>query len=106
MHALVSFMALAASPVCADEAAANIGYLVWAIPDHDAACATREAPYCPAEGDVVFFKDGRKVCVPFEWLAHTQEPAHCGIVVRLPDGCLALLEVAANCGMDFLESLR
>src|SRR5205823_2870989 len=54
-------------------------------------CACR-VPYCPHEGDVVFMTDAILVQSFTFWLAGTGHPQHMGLIVRRPDGSLAILE--------------
>jgi hypothetical protein len=57
-------------------------------------------PYLPQPGDIVLFDSPSPGWHFFYWLAFTGPPTHCGIVVAMPDGQIALLEAGAGSGLD------
>jgi hypothetical protein len=68
------------------------GYLWFYLPDGKGGTTKRVIPYCPREGDIIFFDDMSKVWEKLFALAGTTPPFHTGIVVKKPDGCFAVLE--------------
>jgi hypothetical protein len=71
---------------------APYGYLWFYGPDGQGGTAKRVEPYCPHEGDIVFFDDMSKFWEFLYWIGHTAPPFHTGIVVKRPDGTPAILE--------------
>lgn len=68
------------------------GYL-WTYRDDETGKTTKEVvPYEPREGDWIFFDDMSKFWTFLYKIAHTAPPFHVGIVVKKPDGQLAVLE--------------
>jgi hypothetical protein len=68
------------------------GYL-WTYKLDARGQAVREViPYCPREGDWVFFDDMSRWWTFLYKIAHTAPPFHVGIVIKKPDGELAILE--------------
>jgi hypothetical protein len=72
-------------------------------------------PYYPQEGDLVFFTGTSKFWKCYSSVVPHSAPQHVGIVVRLCDGSLALLEVCPDSGtlagpfvclLDVLERLH
>jgi hypothetical protein len=57
-------------------------------------------PYQPQPGDIVFFDSSNAGWQVLYRLAFTGPPTHCGIVLRLPDGTLAILEAGAGSSLD------
>jgi hypothetical protein len=68
------------------------GYLVEAAPP----AAARLLRYAPREGDLVFYDDKSRVWTALFALAGTGPPLHMGIVVKKPDGTLAVLEAGPD----------
>jgi hypothetical protein len=57
-------------------------------------------PYEPQPGDLVFFNSADRCWQILYRLAFTGPPTHCGIVVCMPDGTVAILEAGAGSGLD------
>jgi hypothetical protein len=57
-------------------------------------------PYEPQPGDLVFFNSADGTWHIFYRLAFTGPPTHCGIVLRMPDGEMAILEAGAGNRLD------
>ncbi len=53
------------------------------------------ANYVPREGDLIFFTYHKFVWHLIFRMGHSGPPFHVGIVVRMPDGCLKLLEAGS-----------
>src|SRR5438105_6267521 len=53
-------------------------------------------PYEPREGDLIFYDDHSKVWTALFKIAGTGPPLHMGIVVRKPNGRLAVLEAGPD----------
>jgi hypothetical protein len=71
---------------------APFGYL-WTYQLDDRGRLAREViPYQPREGDLVFFDDMSEWWTFLYKIASTAPPFHVGIVVKKPDGTLAILE--------------
>src|SRR5262249_30916708 len=68
------------------------GYLWTYRPDGHGGTAKEVLPYCPREGDIVFFDDQSKFWEFLYRIGHTAPPFHTGIVFKKPDGTYALLE--------------
>ncbi len=69
-----------------------VGVLYHSLPDGRGGTYASTSAYVPREGDLVFFDD-RKVPWDFlYWIAGTAAPFHVGIVVKRPDGNMAILE--------------
>jgi hypothetical protein len=49
-------------------------------------------PYVPREGDLIFFDDRKEFWDYLYYLGQTSAPFHVGIVIKRPDGHLAVLE--------------
>jgi hypothetical protein len=73
----------------------QVGYL---YPGTACNCALRSAvvPYVPREGDLVFFDDRKSFWDFLYWIGGTAAPFHAGIVVKRPDGHLAVLEAGPD----------
>src|SRR4051794_15146284 len=71
---------------------APYGYLWTYRPDGHGGTAKEVIPYCPREGDIVFFDDQSKFWEFLYWIGHTAPPFHTGIVIHKPDGTPAILE--------------
>jgi hypothetical protein len=56
----------------------------------------RAVPYTPREGDLIFFDDHNTIWNGLFALAGTGPPLHMGIVVKKPDGGLAVLEAGPD----------
>src|SRR5262249_8904754 len=74
------------------------GYLVVAP-------GSKAVPYTPREGDLVFYDDKNPAWRALFALAGTGPPLHMGVVVKKPDGSLAVLEAgpADTLRVDLLE---
>ncbi len=70
----------------------DLGQLHSCVCGADGCCRTVVEPYCPREGDLVFFDDHSRWWKFLYKIAHTGPPFHVGIVFKKPDGSLALLE--------------
>jgi len=71
---------------------APFGYLWFYEPDGKGGTIKRVEPYCPREGDVLFFDDMSKIWEKLFALAGTTPPFHTGIVIKKPDGSFHVLE--------------
>lgn len=58
--------------------------------------ARQTLPYEPREGDLVFYDDHNPVWLALFSLADTGPPLHMGIVVKKPDGTMAVLEAGPD----------
>lgn len=75
---------------------APFGYL-WTYKSCEGGETTREViPYGPREGDLLFFDDMSVLWTRLYAIANTAPPFHAGIVVRKPDGRLAVLEAGPD----------
>jgi hypothetical protein len=92
MFSAVYLAILTTSLVFASEPNAPYGYLWWYHPDGKGGTAKVVQPYEPHEGDLVFFDDQSKFWEFLYWIGHTAPPFHVGIVIKMPDGSLAILE--------------
>lgn len=87
IYALVSACALSGT-----QPGESVGYLWFYKPDATGKVCKTSEPYVPREGDIVFFDDMSKFWEFLYWIGHTAPPFHTGIVIKKPDGTLALLE--------------
>lgn len=72
------------------------GYLRTMPSAHAKAAAQKAIPYTPREGDLIFYDDHNIVMkILFAW-AGSGPPSHMGIVVKKPDGSLAVLEAGPD----------
>jgi hypothetical protein len=98
--ALLSLVTLlGGSPPAPPDARHPHGYL-WTYRCDEKGQAVREViPYCPKEGDWIFFDDMSEWWTFLYSLASTAPPFHVGIVVKKPDGELAVLEAGPDDSM-------
>lgn len=89
-------LALAVSFLRYDAAPAPAGYLVRPRSGFAATLPPVVTAYRPREGDLVFFDDHNPIWLKLFALAGTGPPLHMGIVVKKPDGTLAVLEAGPD----------
>jgi hypothetical protein len=88
--------AVSTAPASAPTALAPYGYL-WTYKTDDQGRTTKEViPYEPREGDWIFFDDQSELWRKLYALAKTAPPFHAGIVVKKPNGDLAILEAGPD----------
>jgi hypothetical protein len=106
--ALLLLLAAAGGPLDADDAnlpvytrsrpasdppsTSPFGYLIRYRPNAEGKLLRESQPYVPREGDWIFFDDKSELWTKLYTLANTAPPFHAGIVVKKPDGELAVLE--------------
>lgn len=71
-------------------------FVIESSTSSDGICHPLFTPYSPHEGDLVFFDDGSVFWGVLYKIAWTGPPFHTGMIVKRPDGCLALLEAGPN----------
>jgi hypothetical protein len=77
-------------------AEAPVGYLWFYRADDNWPARKEVVPYQPREGDLIFFDDQSKFWTFLYAIARTAPPFHVGIVVKRPDGQLAVLEAGPD----------
>jgi hypothetical protein len=96
MFAPFCLTALAGALLSSQGNSSTTGYLLAMPYAHAKAVAQRSIPYTPREGDLIFYDDHNIFLeVLFAW-AGTGPPTHMGIVVKKPDGSLAVLEAGPD----------
>jgi hypothetical protein len=72
------------------------GYLQVPVTLGDGPALVRAVPYYPSEGDIVLFDDHSQVWQVLYKIVGSGMPDHSGMVVKLPDGSMALLEAGPD----------
>ena len=73
-------------------AEAPVGTITYAVRGPDGVTRSHTEPYVPQPGDVVLFDDYAWHWLVLYHMVGSAPPTHSGIIVRLPNGQLALLE--------------
>jgi len=68
---------------------------IWLQSGHGPGKVWQPSPYCPHEGDIVFFDFPKPIWRLMYRLAGSGPPTHCGIVFRMPDSQLMILEAGS-----------
>jgi len=74
----------------------TVGYLYHAVPNGCGGTCTAVAPWVPREGDLIFFDDRKTFWDFLYWIGGTAAPFHVGLVVKRPDGNMAVLEAGPD----------
>jgi hypothetical protein len=68
-----------------------LGRPIWKGPSPD----THPEPYEPCEGDMIIYSYYKPMWKALFRLVKSGPPTHCGIIFRLPDGCMRILEAGS-----------
>jgi hypothetical protein len=89
-------LTIAAFLTVGDARALPAGHLFPWPSGHDKSVPQKAIPYAPREGDLVFYDEHSVIWTVLFALAGTGPPLHMGIVVKKPDGSLAVLEAGPD----------
>jgi hypothetical protein len=101
---LVALGALALATCLAggtDAGDATASYLITTTRGPDGQLHRHADPYLPQPGDIIFFDVHNLFWITVLHWVKSEPPDHAGIVVRLPDGRMALLEAAPDDGKRY-----
>lgn len=87
-----SILAFSVLALGADAKQESIGYLWNQVQDGKGGVTRTATPYVPREGDLLLFDDMSPFWTRLYKIAGTAPPFHAGIVMKKPDGQLAVLE--------------